>query len=65
MPRFRIQAVVQLEPEWFREADDAEDPDATVRAVADAALHTFADGVENVWVEEVAGWPNAPQPDGG
>jgi hypothetical protein len=52
MPRFRIQAIVQLEPERFKNVDD---PDGAVRDDADAALHAFADTVETVWVEEVAG----------
>jgi hypothetical protein len=56
MPRFRIQAIIALEPERFRDFGDPDsDPDGAVLDDVYAALGQFADVVERVYVEEVAG----------
>ncbi|HWD47007.1 MAG TPA: hypothetical protein VHM23_25390 [Actinomycetota bacterium] len=52
MPRFRIQAVIALEPEQSQDLDG--DPDGAVQDDVYAALGQFADVVERVYVEKVA-----------
>jgi hypothetical protein len=52
VPRFRIQAVIAIEPDRLQDVDD---PDGAVHDDTYAALGQFADVVERVYVEEVNG----------